>query len=44
MLNIGDQAPPFELGDQFQRQVRLEQFRDKRHVLLVFYPLDWTPT
>ena len=26
------------------RELSLENFRDRQHVLLVFYPLDWTPT
>ena len=44
MIEIGQRAPDFSLKDQFGREVSLEQFRDRRHVLLVFYPLDWTPT
>ena len=44
MLNIGDTAPSFELSDQFSRSVSLDQFRGRRHVMLLFYPLDFTPT
>ncbi|MFT5696738.1 MAG: peroxiredoxin [Myxococcota bacterium] len=44
MIEVGDAAPGFSLKDQFGREVSLKQFRSKRHVLLVFYPLDWTPT
>jgi len=44
MIEIGTQAPPFSLSDQFGRTVSLEQFKGKHHVLLLFYPLDFTPT
>ena len=44
MITEGTAAPGFSLNDQFGRQISLEDFRDRRHVLLVFYPLDWTPT
>lgn len=44
MINEGDRAPDFTLKDQFGREVSLSDFAGRRHVLLVFYPLDWTPT
>jgi peroxiredoxin len=44
MIKVGDAAPGFELLDQFGRKVRLEQFKDRKHVMLLFYPLDFTPT
>ncbi len=44
MTQTGSQAPDFSLQDQFGRTVTLAQFRDKANVLLLFYPLDWTPT
>jgi peroxiredoxin len=44
MIEIGTEAPDFELRDQFGRKVSLSQFRGKKHVLLLFYPLDFTPT
>jgi len=44
MIAIGETAPGFTLKDQFQREVSLAQFEGKQHVLLLFYPLDWTPT
>jgi peroxiredoxin len=44
MIEIGQAAPEFALQDQFGRTLTLEQFSGKRHVLLLFYPLDWTPT
>lgn len=46
-LKAGDVAPDFELpavvGDTRTR-FRLSSFRGRRHVVLVFYALDWTPT
>ena len=44
MIEEGRIAPDFSLQDQFGRTISLNQFRSKRHVLLAFYPLDWTPT
>ena len=43
-LKVGDQAPDFELpGHRNNEKVRLSDFRGKKNVVLVFYPLDWTP-
>lgn len=44
MIAVGDKAPDFELADHLGRKLKLEQFAGKRHTLLLFYPLDWTPT
>ena len=44
MIEEGAQAPGFKLPDQFGREITLEQFLGRRHVMLLFYPLDWTPT
>ena len=44
MIKEGTQAPGFKLKDHLGREISLEQFRGKRHVMLLFYPLDWTPT
>ena len=38
-IEIGAQAPDFELVDQFGTPVRLSEFRGQKNVLLVFYPL-----
>lgn len=38
-LNVGDAAPDFTLNDQTRTPVSLSDFRGKKHVLLVFYPL-----
>ena len=44
MIEIGSKAPDFSLRDQFARTLTLGQFAGKSHVLLLFYPLDFTPT
>ena len=44
MVKVGDTAPGFTLSDQFSRNISLSQFEGKRHVMLLFYPLDFTPT
>ncbi len=38
-VEIGEQAPDFELPDQHGSPVRLSSFRDSKNVVLVFYPL-----
>jgi peroxiredoxin (alkyl hydroperoxide reductase subunit C) len=44
MIAVGAKAPDFTLLDQFNRSHTLSQLRGKRHALLLFYPLDFTPT
>ena len=44
MIKKDSVGPEFSLHDQFGRKVTLSQFRNKKHVLLLFYPLDFTPT
>ena len=44
MIQEGTEAPTFTLKDHLGREISLEEFRGKRHVMLLFYPLDWTPT
>ena len=41
---VGAPAPEFTLKDQDQKEVKLSDFRGKKPVVLVFYPLDWSPT
>jgi peroxiredoxin len=38
-VEVGDEAPDFELKDQHGTPVRLSSFRGKKNVVLVFYPL-----
>jgi peroxiredoxin len=42
-VGVGDEAPDFELPDQDRKPVRLSSFRGSRNVVLVFYPLSFTP-
>lgn len=41
-LNVGDPAPDFTLKSIGLKEVSLSSFRGKK-VVLLFYPLDWTP-
>jgi len=42
-LRIGSAAPAFEVTSSDGRQLRLEDFRGKKQVVLYFYPRDNTP-
>ncbi len=39
---IGDHAPDFELVNQFGENVKLSDFRGKKPVVMVFYPLSFS--
>jgi peroxiredoxin len=45
-LKIGDTAPDFEVpavtGEQ-RHKFKLSDYRGKSHVVLAFYPMDWSP-
>ncbi len=41
-IEVGDQAPDFELLDQHRNPVRLSSFRGDKNVIVVFYPLAFT--
>jgi len=41
-LDVGDQAPSFTLKTIGMKDVSLSDYRGK-NVVLLFYPLDWTP-
>jgi peroxiredoxin len=41
-LNVGDLAPDFTLRTIGLKEVSLSEYRGKR-VVILFYPLDWTP-
>jgi peroxiredoxin len=41
-LIIGDQAPDFELVNQFGETVKLSDFQGKKAVVIVFYPLSFS--
>ena len=40
----GAQAPEFELDGHLEDKVKSSDFAGKKNILLVFYPLDFTPT
>ncbi len=40
---VGKPAPDFTLPDQNGKPVTLSDYRGKQNVVLLFYPLDWTP-
>ena len=42
-IDVRTEAPDFTLRDQNNDEVRLSQFRGHRNVLLVFFPLAFTP-
>jgi len=45
MIEVGKEAPDFELASHLGgTKFTLKQFRGQKNVMLVFYPLDWTPT
>ena len=43
-ITVGSAAPDFTLKDQSQKEVKLSEFKGKKNVVIVFYPLDWSPT
>jgi peroxiredoxin len=42
-IAVGQAAPEFALKDQSMAEVKLADFRGKKNVVLMFYPLDWSP-
>jgi peroxiredoxin len=46
-LNVGDQAPDFELpavAGERQITMRSRDYLGNRNLVVTFHPLDWTPT
>jgi len=43
-IAVGDVAPDFALNNQDKKEVKLSDFRAKKNVVIVWYPLDWSPT
>ena len=41
-LGVGDSAPEFTMKTIGLKEISLKDFKGKR-VVLLFYPLDWTP-
>lgn len=42
-ITIGMEAPDFELESHMKDRVRLSEYRGRHNVLVVFYPMAWTP-
>jgi peroxiredoxin len=42
-LKVGDMAPEFELMDQEKTKVKLSDYRGRKKVALLFYPMDFSP-
>ena len=42
-LKVGDTAPDFELMDETKTKVKLSDLRGKKNVMLLFYPMDFSP-
>src|SRR6266849_533441 len=42
-IAVGSPAPEFALKDQNQKEIKLSDFRGKKTVVIMFYPLDWSP-
>jgi len=41
-IEKGEKAPEFAVKNQKGDEVKLSDFKDKQHVLLAFYPKDFT--
>lgn len=42
-ISVGQTAPDFTLPNQDKKEVKLSDFTGKRNVVLMWYPLDWSP-
>lgn len=43
-VEVGEKAPAFELPSTQGGTIRLADFAGKKEVVLLFYPMDFTPT
>jgi len=44
MIQPGAKAPAFELDSHLDKKVSSSEYAGKKNMLIVFYPLDFTPT
>jgi hypothetical protein len=44
LIGPGAEAPDFTLDSHLDQEISLSDYRGKKNVLLVSYPLDFTPT
>ncbi len=42
-ISVGQNAPDFTLQNQDKKEVKLSDFTGKKNVVLMWYPLDWSP-
>jgi peroxiredoxin Q/BCP len=42
-IKVGETVSDFRLPASRNKEVGLSDFRGKRHVVLAFYPFDWSP-
>ena len=42
-ISVGQVAPDFTLLNQDKQEVKLSDFAGKKNVVLIWYPLDWSP-
>ena len=42
-VEVGMEAPDFELKSHQDDAIRLSEYRGKHHVLIAFFPMAWTP-
>ncbi len=42
-IRTGDPAPDFRLPATGNREISLAEFQGRQHVVLAFYPFDWSP-
>jgi len=42
-IAVGQPAPEFTLKDQNQKDIKLSDLAGKRNIVLIFYPLDFSP-
>lgn len=43
-VDVGQKAPEFELASTQGGTIKLADFAGKKEVVLLFYPMDFTPT
>jgi mycoredoxin-dependent peroxiredoxin len=42
-IAVGQKAPDFTLQNQDKKEVKLSDYAGKKNVVLIWYPLDWSP-
>ncbi len=42
-IQVGMQAPDFELQSHLEDKVQLSEYRGRHNVLIAFFPWAWTP-